>query len=143
MSRTYKDRPYEVRAKDSKREFIYESHDHRRLGYSPTMSFRGILIEYPTECPIDNMITGRYLNADGILCQQAKTCTHELLFTHWNYRRPSKDEIRNSFWAPMRTAEKNYLKKAVQSYNTYSEVDEDFFLQEKTHHACYGGGWWD
>lgn len=118
MSRTFKDRPYWVRANDPK---------HSRYAYHYHIGVE--------ECPIDEPLTGVF----GIY---GRTCGYSI---PWSYFRndATKEICHNSYWAPLRNDERIVLNSLVRDYNTYGEVDEDFFIQENHRHSRYGGGYWD
>lgn len=125
MSRTDKDRPYWVRQNDEtevRRPF--HRHDQYRFGREPF-----------DECEIDEPYTG----ATG---EWRRRCGYWL-----GYRRhvcvvPPHAE-REGYYAPLRNDERMVLRNAVKDYNTFGEIDEDFYIQEQHRRACYGGGYWD
>lgn len=44
------------------------------------------------------------------------------------------------YYGPLRSETRHTLRNALKDYNTYGEVDENFFLQEKSRHTKYHGG---
>ncbi|MBC9704519.1 MAG: hypothetical protein H9W81_05820 [Enterococcus sp.] len=118
MSRTFKDRPYWVRANDPQQD-RYAYHNHI----------------YVDECPIDEKYTSNFGS-------YSRACGYALPWTY--YRNDTPKKVRNtSYWIPLRTDERKVLNNLTRDYNTYGEIDEDFFLQEHHRHARYGGGYWD
>lgn len=126
MSRTKKDRPYWVQVNDKSTKYRVAYHDHTgRWGDTCT-------IDDPEEGPSTwRGSTGRFTS-----------CGHYLRTPHVCDPH-SVGNRSDRYWAPARQDERTYLKNAAKDYNTFGEVDEDYFLQEKTLHGPYGGGWWD
>lgn len=125
MSRTYKDRPYWVRQND-KREVRTPFHQHNQFRFGSK--------EFET-CNIDEPYTGQ----PG---EWRRKCGYYL-----GYRRhvchPPRGAVRDAYYSPMRNDERMTLHNAAKDYNSFGEIDEDFFLNEKSRHATYGGGYWD
>ena len=133
MSRTYKDQPYWVRVKDPK-NLRYAVHHHSVFGLSYTPYNSNTPIHFADHCTIDEPYTKD--------AQRTKPCYYRLLSPH-RYDYTTKEMRHNAYWEPMRTDERIVLRNAVKDYNSYGEIDEDFFLQENHRHACYGGVYWD
>lgn len=126
MSRTDKDRPYWVRTNDKTEKYRVAYHDHTgRRGDECT-------VDEPEEHPSSwRGRGGRWYSP----------CGHHLHVPH--ICEPHGDSASVYYWVPARQDEQTFLKNAVKDYNTFGEVDEDYFLQEKTLNGPYGGGWWD
>lgn len=122
MSRTRKDRPYWVRSNDKTEKYRVAYHDHTG--------------RHGDDCTIDEPEVGR-----SFWFKRDTPCGHYLHMPH--KCEPHGDALTLLYWAPARQDERTYLKNAVKDYNTFGEVDEDYFLQEKTCNATYGGGYWD
>lgn len=134
MSRTYKDRPYWIRANDST-NLRKAVHRHAIFGFTYTPYNSKNPIHFADHCTIDEPITKA--------SQRSKPCYYKLRTRSTGYDETTKEMRNNAYWEPMRTDERIVLRNAVKDYNTYGEIDEDFFLQENHHHARYGGVYWD
>jgi hypothetical protein len=129
MSRTKKDRPYWVRLNDpTEARTPYHYHHGSRWfnnGYKGNAES-----DY---CCIDEEYTGT---------DWRRSCGYYL-----GYRRHvcviPKNAVRDMYYSPMRNDERMVLRNALKDYNTFAEVDEDMYLNEKSRHATYGGGYWD
>lgn len=132
MSRTFKDRPYWIRVNDPK-TLRYAVHHHASFGHVYT-PFNGKPVHILDYCTIDEP----YSAGDNY----PKPCYYRLISPH-RYDETTKEMRHNAYWEPMRTDERIVLRNAVKDYNTYGEIDEDFFLQENHRHARYGGVYWD
>jgi hypothetical protein len=135
MSRTYKDRPYWVRAND-KREVREAYHNHCNLGKTRKSGKFG---DYTISdhCTIDEPLrTGSFMESWG------KPCNYEL---SWAYSYFSVEKSRRNmlYWSPMRADENKVTRNAVKDYNTFGEVDENLYLRENTRNSIYRGGYWD
>lgn len=135
MSRTYKDRPYWVRAND-KKEVREAHHDHLRLG-KVRQSMKYGEFKVADYCTIDEPLkTGTFLE------NLERPCYYELSW-EYSYFKVEKRRRNMLYWSPMRADENKVMRNAVKDYNTFGEVDEDLYLREKTRHAIYRGGYWD
>jgi hypothetical protein len=135
MSRTYKDRPYWVRAND-KKEVREATHDHLRFGKT-TKSIKYGEYTVADYCTIDEPLkTGTFQES------LERPCYYDL---SWSYSYFSVEKLRRNmlYWSPMRAEEKKVTCNAVKDYNTFGEVDEDLYLRENTRHSIYRGGYWD
>ena len=127
MSRTYKDRPYWVRLND-KREARTPFHRHHANGWWLKDVFDECLIDTPYTGATDEWrrrYCGYYLGYRRHVCQIPKNAVREM------------------YYSPMRNDERMVLRNAAKDYNSFGEIDEDLFLNEKSRHATYGGGYWD
>jgi hypothetical protein len=126
MSRTDKDRPYWVKSNDKTEKYRVAYHDHTgRRGDECT-------IDEPEEHPSSwRGRGGRWYSP----------CSHYIHLPH--ICQPHGTSLRDFYWVPSRAEERDYTTRAIKDYNTFGEVDEDYFLQEKTLNGPYGGGWWD
>lgn len=135
MSRTYKDRPYWVRAND-KKEVREAHHDHLRLGKT-IQSFKYGELGVADCCTIDEPLkTGAFLESIK------QPCYYELSW-EYSYFYVGKRRRNMLYWSPMRADENKVTRNAVKDYNTFGEVDDDLYLREQTRHAIYRGGYWD
>lgn len=135
MSRTYKDRPYWVRAND-KKEVREAHHDHLRLG-QVRQSMKYGEFKVADYCTIDEPLkTGTFLE------NLERPCYYELSW-EYSYFKVEKRRRNMLYWSPMRADENKVMRNAVKDYNTFGEVDEDLYLREGTRHSIYRGGYWD
>lgn len=125
MSRTYKDRPYWVRLND-KREARTPFHRHHNW-YTRNNGWE--------VCTFGEPYTG---GTD----EWRRNCGYYLGYRRHTCYAP-KDYIRDMYYSPMRNDERMVLRNAAKDYNSFGEIDEDFFLNERSRHATYGGGYWD
>jgi hypothetical protein len=93
---------------------------------------------YGDECTIDQPNYGSPFSRR----KDRTPCGHYLQYPHICDPHTA-DNRALLYWAPARQDERTYLKNATKDYNTFGDVDEDYFLQEKTMNATYGGGYWD
>lgn len=55
---------------------------------------------------------------------------------------PSREERRSIYYGPMRSETRDTLRNVVKEYNSYGDINEDFFLRERSRHSRYHGGEW-
>jgi hypothetical protein len=135
MSRTYKDRPYWVRAND-KKEIREAYHDHLRFGKT-FQSVKYGELAVADYCTIDEPLkTGTFQES------RERPCYYELSW-EYSYFRVEKRRRNMLYWSPMRADENKVTRNAVKDYNTFGEVDGNLYLREETRHSIYRGGYWD
>lgn len=138
MSRTRKDRPYWVRLNDKKETIAKnEYHNHNIFGKTITL-WTGEERTYADYCTIDEPA----MNRSNREIRQ-RPCR---ISPGWNYYygTPTSERVNLGYWSPLRRDETDKLRKLTKFYNAGEDLDEvDFFLNEKTRHATYGGGDWD
>lgn len=136
MSRTKKDRPYWVRAND-KTERRVARHDHDRIGRYYKYYGQSVVYQYEDECTIDYPRTGN--NSD-----KNYPCTWELDYGYnYFYGGMSVQERHMTYYNPLRTLERDTLRKAVKEYNTTGDIEKDIFFQDRHQHQMLNGGYWD
>lgn len=141
MSKTDKDRPYWVLANDNTLpRFSY--HDHLKLGtereYTNSRG-RKVSVKYADYCTV-NEPTVSYHRAEEMERPCGKWIGHARFAGRYS---PTKKARKVFYWGPMRATRTNYLTKAVKDFNSFGEVDEDFYFQEDARYGRYGGGYWD
>lgn len=141
MSKTDKDRPYWVRANDNT-EARFDVHDHNHFGHE--YKFRNrygveVVIRVAEHCTINEPEINHHDKE-----AYAKPCGKWIGHTYYYGRHsPSKKARKVYYWGPMRAARTNYLTNAVKDYNSFGEVDEEFYFQEDARYGRFGGGYWD
>jgi len=141
MSRTDKDRPYWVRANDHT-EARFEHHDHLKFGYEyEYVNTRGkrVEVKYADYCTV-NEPEVRYNHHEELDRPCGKWVGHGYFFGRYS---PKKKDRKVYYWGPMRAARTRYLTNAVKDFNSFGEVDEEFYFQEDARYGRYGGGYWD
>lgn len=124
MSRTYKDRPYWVRQNDPREDRV-PYHDHIERWWRRRINWDG-------ECHLDEPVNHE--------TRHSFPCGYYLRQRWYNVPR---DFRHYNYYGPLRAHERDNLRDAAKQYNSWGEVDEDFYLPEAHRHATFGGGYWD
>lgn len=136
MSRTRKDRPYWVRANDKKEKRV-EHHNHELLGRYYRYYGDNRVRQHSEECTIDLPRTKNYGD-------NHYTCTWELDYGYnYLYGGMSVEERHQTYYNPLRTLERDTLRKAVKEYNATGDIEYDIFFQDRYQHQMLNGGYWD
>lgn len=117
-----------------------EEHDHERIG-RVTRLFSKKIIRYSTECTIDKK--RQHPTTDNV----RDTCSYELAGDgKWGNvysKRMKRVDRLNTYYIPLRNAERKALHNALIEYNTNGDIEEDIIFNDGSRNGMYGGGYWD